>query len=181
MKMLQLTGLKTAKKAPNCFKIKLQQFYKNQGYFDTEVKSNIKFSDNRKASVQYFIETGKQYIIDTVNKKISSPALDSLYELSKSESLIQKGYPFEINRFEAERSRLIKIFRNNGVYNFQQNSIKYTASIDSSGVDNKIPVIIEISDLQKRENDTLRNIPYFVHPVSKINVYLDTPGQLGQI
>ncbi len=161
--------------------IQLQQFYKNQGYFDTEVKSNIKFSDNRKASVQYFIETGKQYIIDTVNKKISSPALDSLYELSKSESLIQKGYPFEINRFEAERSRLIKIFRNNGVYNFQQNSIKYTASIDSSGVDNKIPVIIEISDLQKRENDTLKNIPYFVHPVSKINVFLDTPGQLGQI
>ena len=161
--------------------IQLQQFYKNQGYFDTEVKSNIKFSDNRKASVQYFIETGKQYIIDSVNKKISSPALDSLYELSKSESLIQKGYPFEIDRFEAERSRLISIFRNNGVYNFQQNSIKYTAAIDSSGVDKKIPVIIEISDLQKRENDTLRNIPYFVHPVSKINVYLDTPGQLGQI
>jgi outer membrane protein assembly factor BamA len=136
---------------------------------------------DRKAGVQYFIKTGEQYTIDSVNKKISSPALDSLYELSPAKRLIQKGYPFEIDRFEAERSRLINFFRNNGVYNFQQNSIQYTAAIDSSGVDTKIPVVIEISDLQKRENNTLKNVPYRIHPVSKINVYVDTPGQLGQL
>ena len=160
---------------------RLRQFYKNQGYFDTEVLSNKTLGADRKAGVQYFIKTGEQYTIDSVNKKISSPALDSLYELSPAKRLIQKGYPFEIDRFEAERSRLINFFRNNGVYNFQQNSIQYTAAIDSSGVDTKIPVVIEISDLQKRENNTLKNVPYRIHPVSKINVYVDTPGQLGQL
>ena len=107
--------------------------------------------------------------------------MDSLYELSQAKRLIQKGYPFEIDRFEAERSRLINFFRNNGVYNFQQNSIQFTAAIDSSGVDTKIPVVIEISDLQKRENNTLKNVQYSIHPVSKINVYVNTPGQLGQL
>ena len=160
---------------------RLRQFYKNQGYFDTEVLSNKTLGADRKASVQYFIKTGEQYTIDSVSKKISTPALDSLYELSPAKRLIQKGYPFEIDRFEAERSRLINFFRNNGVYNFQQNSIQYTAAIDSSGVDTKIPVVIEISDLQKRENNTLKNVPYRIHPVSKINVYVDTPGQLGQL
>ena len=160
---------------------RLRQFYKNKGYFDTKVTSNNTLVSNRKASIQYFIETGEKYTIDSVSKKISSLALDSLYELSKDERLIQKGYPFEIDRFEAERSRLINFFRNNGVYNFQQNNIQYTAAIDSSGMDTKIPVVIEISDLQKRENDTLKNVPYRIHPVSKINVYVDTPGQLGQL
>ena len=160
---------------------RLKQFYTNKGYFDTEVFSKNSLGINRRAEVKYFIETGKQYTIESITKKINSSALDSLYESSLSESLIQKGYPFEIDRFEAERSRLINLFRNNGVYNFQQNSIQFTAAIDSSGSDTKIPVIIEINDLQKRENDTLINFPYRIHQVSKINIYIDTPRQLGQL
>ena len=160
---------------------RLKQFYTNKGYFDTKVFSKNSLGIDRKAEVKYFIEPGKQYTIDSITKKINSSALDSLYEFSLSESLIQKGYPFEIDRFEAERSRLINLFRNKGVYNFQQNSIQFTAAIDSSGADTKIPVIIEINDLQKRENDTLINFQYRIHPVSKINIYIDNPGQLGQL
>lgn len=160
---------------------RLKQFYKNQGYFDTDVKSENILGTRQKAVVHYFVETGDQYTIVSIDKNIHSPAVDSLYELSLKERLIQKENPFEIDRFEAERSRLINFFRNNGVYNFQQNSIQFTAAIDSSGVDTKIPVLVNINDLQKRENNTLKNVPYQIHPVSKINVYLDTPGQLGQL
>jgi len=160
---------------------RLKQFYKNQGYFDTDVKSENILGTRQKAVVHYFVETGDQYTIESIDKNIHSPAVDSLYELSLKERLIQKENPFEIDRFEAERSRLINFFRNNGVYNFQQNSIQFTAAIDSSGVDTKIPVLVNINDLQKRENNTLKNVPYQIHPVSKINVYLDTPGQLGQL
>ena len=160
---------------------RLKQFYTNKGYFDTKVFSKNSLGIDRKAEVKYFIEPGNQYTIDSITKKINSSALDSLYESSLTESLIQKGYPFEIDLFEAERSRLINLFRNKGVYNFQQNSIQFTAAIDSSGADTKIPVIIEINDLQKRENDTLINFQYRIHPVSKINIYIDTPGQLGQL
>ena len=159
---------------------RLKQYYKNQGYFDTEVKSKNILNINRNATVQYFIETGNQYTIDSLSKKISSHVLDSLYQLSLDQGLIKKGYPFEINRFEAERARIINFFRNNGVYNFQQNSIQFTAAIDSSGVDTKISVVVDITNLQKRENDTLINVPYQIHPVSKINIYMDNPGQLGQ-
>ncbi|OUW77320.1 MAG: hypothetical protein CBD72_01255 [Flavobacteriaceae bacterium TMED212] len=160
---------------------RLKQFYKNQGYFDTKVKSKNVLNVNRNAIVQYFIETGNQYTIESISKKISSTALDSLYKLSLYRGLIKKGSPFEIDRFEGERARIINFFRNNGVYNFQQNSIQFTAAIDSSGFDTKIPVVVEIKDLQKRENDSLINIPYKIHPVSKINLYVGNPGQLGQL
>ena len=75
---------------------RLKQYYKNQGYFDTQVAAKNRLSQNSKASVEYAIETGAQYTIDSISKKISSPALDSLYEISKSESKIKKGDPFEI-------------------------------------------------------------------------------------
>ena len=159
---------------------RLNQFYKNQGYFDTKVRSNNFLNTDRKATVHYLIETGEQYTIDSITKKISSPALDSLYELSLTNRLIKKGNPFEIDRFESERTRIINFFRNNGVYNFQQNSIQFTAAIDSSGTDTKIPVVVDIADLQKRENDSLRNVPYRIHSVSKINIYVDTP-ELNQL
>ena len=42
---------------------RLQQFYKNQGYFDTKVISKNTLSKDRKADVQYFIETGEQYTL----------------------------------------------------------------------------------------------------------------------
>lgn len=159
---------------------RLNQFYKNQGYFDTKVRSKKKLNTDRKATVHFLIETGELYTIDSITKKISSPALDSLYELSLTNRLIKKGKPFEINRFESERTRIINFFRNNGVYNFQQNSIQFTAAIDSSGTDTQIPVVVDIADLQKRENDSLRNVPYRIHPVSKINIYVDT-SELGQL
>jgi len=72
----------------------------------------------------------------------------------------QKGDAFEINKFENERERLFTLFRNNGIYNFQQNSIQFTAAIDSTGKDLKIPVTIEIQDPQQRINDLSTKIPY---------------------
>ena len=66
------------------------------------------------------------------------------------------------------------------MYNFQQNNIQFTAAIDSSGIDTKIPVVVKISNFQKRENDSLSIIPYQIHKVKKINLYIDSAGQLEQ-
>ena len=81
--------------------------------------------------------------------------------------------PFEINKFEEERERLFLLFRNNGIYNFQQNSIQFTAAIDSTGKDLKIPVTIRIEDIQQRINDTLVKIPYTQFKIKDIDVYID--------
>jgi outer membrane protein assembly factor BamA len=162
-------------------KNRLEQFYKNQGYFDTRVRVEQKPLPDSKAIVSYFVETQEPYKIDSISKKIRALELEELYDRSQKNSLIQTGNPFEIDQFEAERIRLINYFRNNGVYNFQQNSLQFTAAIDSSGRDKKIPVVVEINNLQKRENDSIIELPYKIHNVAKINLYIDTPGQLGQL
>ena len=157
---------------------RFEQYFKNKGYFNTKVEVQKILKTNQKGTVKYSIQTEDQFTIDSIKQEINSPALDSLYNLSLKNRLIKKGDPFEINRFEAERNRLISYFRNNGVYNFQQNNIQFTAIIDSSGIDTKIPVVVKISNFQKRENDSLSIIPYQIHEVKKINLYIDSAGQL---
>ena len=157
---------------------RFEQYFKNKGYFNTKVEVQKILKTNQKGTVKYSIQTEDQFTIDSIKQEINSPALDSLYNLSLKNRLIKKGDPFEINRFEAERNRLISYFRNNGVYNFQQNNIQFTAAIDSSGIDTKIPVVVKISNFQKRENDSLSIIPYQIHEVKKINLYIDSAGQL---
>ena len=157
---------------------RFEQFFKNKGYFNTKVEVQKILKTNQKGTVKYSIQTEDQFTIDSIQQEINSPALDSLYNLSFKNRLIKKGDPFEIDRFEAERNRLISYFRNNGVYNFQQNNIQFTAIIDSSGIDTKIPVVVKISNFQKRENDSLSIIPYQIHEVKKINLYIDSAGQL---
>lgn len=159
---------------------RFEQYFKNKGYFNTKVEVQKILKTNQKGTVKYSIQTEDQFTIDSIKQEINSPALDSLYNLSLKNRLIKKGDPFEINRFEAERNRLISYFRNNGVYNFQQNNIQFTAAIDSSGIDTKIPVVVKISNFQKRENDSLSIIPYQIHKVKKINLYIDSAGQLEQ-
>ena len=68
---------------------------------------------------------------------------------------------------------MFTLFRNNGIYNFQQNSIQFTAAIDSTGKDLKIPVTIEIQDLQQRINDLSTKIPYKSYNVKQIEVFID--------
>ena len=96
---------------------RFEQYYKNKGYFNTKVEVKKVFSPSQKGTVKYYIQTRDQFTIDSIRKEINSPVIDSLYNLSLSNRLINKGDPFEIDRFEAERNRLISYFRNNGVYN----------------------------------------------------------------
>ena len=97
----------------------------------------------------------------------------------KMKDISKWGQPFEIKSFEKERERLITLFRNNGIYDFQQNSIQFTASIDSTGQDTKIPVSIQIDNIQKRINDTLIEIPYTLHKINKIEVFIENRKEQG--
>ena len=65
------------------------------------------------------------------------------------------------------------LFRNNGIYNFQQNSIQFTAAIDSTGQDLKIPVNVRIENIRQRLNDTLLEIPYYKYKIKDVSVYVN--------
>jgi len=157
----------------NSSKKRIQQYYKNLGYYDVKVVINPIHDKTKKVVLKYLIYPGKQYEIESINTNINSKKITEIYNANVKFSEIKKGDVFEINKFEKERDRLFNLFRNNGIYNFQQNSIQFTAAIDSTGKDSKIPVTIEIQDLQKRISEVFTKIQYKSFNVNEIEVFID--------
>jgi len=152
---------------------RIQQYYKNLGYYNVVVTHDTLQEKPKQIVLKYQIYPHRQYVIDSIKTTIDSKQIAEIYSQHTADSEIKPGEVFKINKFEKERERLFTLFRNNGIYNFQQNSIQFTAAIDSNGKDLKIPVTIEIQDLQQRINEVSTKIPYRSFNVKQIEVFID--------
>lgn len=154
-------------------KNRIEKYYKNLGYYNVEVEHDTLHIKPKQVVLKYQIYPDKQYEIDSIKTNIDSPEIESIYNSNTTNAAIKQGDIFEINNFEKERERLFTLFRNNGIYNFQQNSIQFIAAIDSTGKDLKIPVTIQIEDPQQRINEVSTKIPYRNFNVKEIEVFID--------
>lgn len=153
------------------------QYYNNLGYFNTTSTATIESIGTQKSSIHYNITTGPRFTLDSITTVIASKDIDSIYKVYQKESVINQGEAFKVENINAERERLINVFRNNGIFNFQQRSIRFKAFKDSLGIDTKIPLVVEIKNAQKRVQDTLIEIPYRVQKVKSLSVYVENPEQ----
>ena len=152
---------------------RLKQFYNNIGYFDSEVDYDT-IIDNNQAEVKYRVKTNDRYLLDSITVNIKSKDLDSLYKANIRNSILKKGEYFSINKLLLERDRIFSLFRNNGVYDFQQRSISYNVLIDSTGIVKNIPIILNISNPNLDDN-------YEIKKIDQINLYVESLDELSNI
>ena len=156
---------------------RLEQYYKNKGFFNASVVTSIDTIASQKVNVTYQVETGESFVVDQKIEDIASADLDSIYRKNEENSFIKEGEVFEVENFNKERDRLVQLFRNNGIENFQQKSIRFKAYLDSLGEDHKIPVGIVIQNEAKRDQNNIVEIPYVVQKVNKIKLYIEDPNK----
>ncbi|WP_293299066.1 BamA/TamA family outer membrane protein [Allomuricauda sp.] len=154
---------------------RLKAFYNSKGYFNNEGNYEIVDIKNKKASISYHITLNKPYIVDTVQKNITSPELDSIYLKTANKSLIKPGEQFDLDKFTLERERLTTLFRNSGVYNFQESSINYDVLRDTTVTadDQLMDVLLNINKFRSSSDSTDAGTPYKVARHKKINIYAD--------
>ena len=156
---------------------RLEQYYKNKGFFNASVVTSIDTIAPQKVNVTYQVETGESFVVDQKIEDIASADLYSIYWKNIENSFIKEGEVFEVENFNKERDRLVQLFRNNGIENFQQKSIRFKAYLDSLGEDLKIPVGIVIQNEAKRDQNNIVEIPYVVHKVNEIKLYIEDPNK----
>tara|TARA_R110002126_G_scaffold77796_3_gene194008 strand:+ start:76909 stop:79452 length:2544 start_codon:yes stop_codon:yes gene_type:complete len=151
----------------------LWAFYKTQGFFKSSVTSIIKRdSAHKKAAVTYYIKKGEPTNLDTINIKIESKVLDSIYKNSNLESLLKTGNQYKDQTFRNEAAKVVKLFRNNGIYNFTESALGFY--VDSTRVDNKTNVDFIMSANRLVEDDgQYKEKPYKVHTIKEVNIYTD--------
>jgi outer membrane protein assembly factor BamA len=150
---------------------RLDNYYFNKGYFKAKTTYSIDSVGVKKAKVQYKIALSDPFILDTVSKSITSPALDSLYNVAKESSLIQSGKQYQTTDFEEEKNRITTHFRNNGAYQFQPNNINF--DIDTIGKKNRANVNMLIKNYSYQENDSTYTVPFKLFKISDVKIYTD--------
>ena len=150
----------------------LWAYYKTQGYFKSKVDTVVNLYKDKKATVEYHVTKGKPTILDTINFKIESPVLDSIYTNSGTTSLLKSGDQYNDKTFRNEAGRVLKLFRNNGIYHFTESSLGFY--VDSTRADYKTNVDFLISgDRLEEKQGTYVNTPFKVHRITEVNVITD--------
>ena len=152
---------------------RLKQFYNNEGYFDSQVSVDTVIQGNE-ANLQYKVKTNTRYSIDSITLKVMSNDIDSLYKATNLKSFLKKDEYFSINKLLLERDRLISLFKNNGIHDFQQRSINFNVLIDSTGNKKKIPLILSINN-KSEEGE------YSIKKINDINIYVESLDELSNI
>ncbi len=150
---------------------RLESYFWENGWFDVETSSLLIPKENHRAGIDYFVNTGKPYLIDSISTKIASPKIDSLYQKIKKKSLIQTIDQFKSANFVNERDRIAKELRNSGVYHFNQDYVFF--DIDSINSDKKVNVDLIIPDRTIKTEDSTYQEPFKIYHIKEVNILTD--------
>ena len=118
----------------------LNLYFQNLGYLKNEVDFEVKKENEKIANLIFQISTSGRYYIEENKSNIDSEIIDSIYKANSDKSILKNNSFFNSTNFDIERNRLFNLFRNNGVYDFQINSILFSAEIDSINNNLSIPI-----------------------------------------
>jgi outer membrane protein assembly factor BamA len=120
----------------------------SQGYFENHVSANTS-AQGKFVRVNYEVEVGQPYIIDSIFYRISDSTVYSLIVQDQKNSLIRKGQRYQEENFTAERERIDLYLKDNGYYDFSRQYVDF--NIDTTLLDDRqIAVMMTIRDPAKR-------------------------------
>lgn len=150
---------------------RLEAYYKFNGWSAVAVNYEITKKDNKRASIDYFINHGKPYIIDSITSSIKSPVIKSLYENIKKQALIKQKNQYNIPVLGMERERIATEMRNAGVFHFNQDYIRFT--VDTVNTNKKANIGVLIEDRTIRTQDSTIRKPFKIYKLKDVNIVTD--------
>lgn len=150
---------------------RLRGHYYNQGFFNAKATAEADTIGSNKVDIKYSVITGRPYILDSLIQTISTPVLDSIFQSDKRKMLLVSGKQYKTSDFEAEKNRVTTLFRNNGIFHFQQNYVHF--DIDTVDTNYKAHSNMIIDDYSYRENDSTKTGEFKRFKISEVNIYTD--------
>ena len=153
----------------------LNAYFKTQGYFQARVRSLRDTSGQKRGTVRYIIESGNPTFLDTIKTEINSPVLDSLYQEIKNGSYLKSGEQYKDDHFIKEAERIIKHFRNHGVYHFSERGLGFYEldSTNTSTYRTNVNLVIFDSERTSDKNGNSTQIKYNIQKLRHINLFTD--------
>ncbi|MGB5982835.1 MAG: BamA/TamA family outer membrane protein [Nonlabens sp.] len=150
----------------------LRKWYWNQGYFNASVDHELLDLKGRKrAKLKFEITKRDPYFVDTLKTDIKSPALDSLYQLTKKNSIVKAGDQYFSPAFSQERDRIFNYFRDHGMYYLEKEKIRFEGDTVQTG--KKVNATLIIKQREIKEEDSSRFVNHTIHRISDVIIAPD--------
>lgn len=105
-----------------------QEVLRAHGYFRGNVSYKTLTQRNpKKAKIQYQVNAGHLFTIDTLTYQGFPAEADSLIQATTAEAKIKPGDAFDVSTLDGERTRVSNLFRNNGFFYWQPSYASYLA------------------------------------------------------
>lgn len=112
----------------------MNAFLHTKGFFTNEVDYDLKIRKKR-VTVDYEINEGQPYLIDTIIYKTENPVISGHIRENWDQRILVEGEVYDQEKFTAERNRIDEMLKNRGFYDFSKQYIEY--NVDTATLDNR--------------------------------------------
>ncbi|MFD1063143.1 outer membrane protein assembly factor [Winogradskyella litorisediminis] len=156
-------------------KSRLRSYFFKRGFLYNDVEFEIARDSNKRAQVTYKVTKNEPSYLDTLSTTIRTPVIDSIYQAHKSKSFVKEGQQYEEDDFTKERSRINTLMRNNGVYFFGQDYVRF--EIDTFKTKNTFNAELFIDNRVIRYEDSVDIKPFKIYKIKEVNIYTDASNE----
>jgi len=150
----------------------LNTYFKTIGFWNNTVVAIKDSLKEKKAAITYHITKNKPIFLDSLLINIPSSTLKAIYLSDTANTFLKKGDQYNQANFEKEGNRIIKLFRNSGVYSFSDSYLYFNVN-DTDTLAQKTNVITTIAENAIETANGIERTPFQIQKISKVNVYTD--------
>lgn len=122
-----------------------------RGYFHGKVSyEELPQKNPKKMKLQYTVDMGPLWRLDSIEYRKFPAVADSLIIADSANAVIHYGDPFNIETLENERTRIAKLFRDNGFYYYDKNNAAYIA--DTIAKPGRVMLKLQMADSLSEKN-----------------------------
>ena len=122
-------------------KVNLERYVHSKGWFRAKVNYDVKIKQ-RKAFVDYAVNQGPRYRLDSIFVDIPDTAMKSLLRSKRPNRKIVKGQPYDSELLSEERQRIDNVLKNNGYYNFTRQYVRF--EVDTTWGEHQVAIKLSI-------------------------------------
>jgi len=149
----------------------IKSYVATKGYFDGKILDTIK-TENRKTDVFYNIELLSPYKIRNIYYEIADSNIQTLCYFDSVNCLIERGKPYDVDIFQAERSRFERFIKDRGFYGFSGDNISF--NVDSTIGNRKVDIYYIVKNFTKLDDDNqISLVPNSIYRIKNIYIYPD--------
>ena len=149
----------------------LNTYFKTIGFWNNTVIAIKDSLKNKKGAITYKITKNNPVFLDSITTSISSPILKAIYQRDTLNSFLKKGDQYNQDNFINEVKRIVKLFRNSGIYNFSDSYVYFDVN-DELGLKTNVDITIPENAIETINGEEV-STPFQIQKIAKVNVYTD--------